>query len=180
MVDKALVIDMRAMKAVEVDAEALVVTAEGGCKLGEIDAAMEPHKIAVPWGALRSPSRVCLARSPGRHPHHPFIAFSSSVDPTLLSANTQHTSHNMLRCTLAQHCLSPHFKENHLHVTLNSQNNLCATACALYLVRAQEPTPTLVWQGLHSLAVLAFSRVFTVLPWTTYWRSTLFSPTVRR
>jgi FAD/FMN-containing dehydrogenase len=126
MVDKALVIDMRAMKAVEVDAEALVVTAEGGCKLGEIDAAMEPHKIAVPWGALCLPSRLCLARSPARHPHHPFITFSSSVGSTLLSANTQHTSHNMLRCTraLTQRCLSTHFKENHIGVTLNSQNNL--------------------------------------------------------
>ena len=50
MPDGAFLINLRKMNKVVVDAEKMVVTAEGGAKIGEVDAALKPHNFAVPLG----------------------------------------------------------------------------------------------------------------------------------
>ena len=46
----AFVVSLRRMNGVTVDAEGLTVTAQGGAKIGEVDAALKPHHLAVPLG----------------------------------------------------------------------------------------------------------------------------------
>jgi len=50
MPDGAFLISLRKMNGVVVDAGALTVTAGGGAKIGEVDAALKPHHLAVPLG----------------------------------------------------------------------------------------------------------------------------------
>jgi len=50
MPDGAFVISLRKMNNVVVDVERMMVTAEGGTKIGEVDAALQPHNLAVPLG----------------------------------------------------------------------------------------------------------------------------------
>lgn len=46
----AFLVSLRRMNKVVVDADNLTVTAEGGAKIGEVDAALKPHHLAVPLG----------------------------------------------------------------------------------------------------------------------------------
>ena len=48
--DGALVIDLAEMRGVEVKPDERIVTAEGGCTLGDLDEELEPHGLGVPWG----------------------------------------------------------------------------------------------------------------------------------
>lgn len=50
MPDGAFVISLRKMNKVVVHSEKMTVTAEGGAKIGEVDAALQPHNLAVPLG----------------------------------------------------------------------------------------------------------------------------------
>jgi len=50
MPDGAFLISLRQMNGVVVDAEAMTVTAGGGAKIGEVDAALKPFNFAVPLG----------------------------------------------------------------------------------------------------------------------------------
>jgi FAD/FMN-containing dehydrogenase len=51
-VDGGIVLDLAAMRAVEVDAEARRVRVEAGATLADIDLATEPHGLAVPIGVV--------------------------------------------------------------------------------------------------------------------------------
>ena len=50
MPDGAFLINMRKMNKVLLDPAAMVVKAEGGAKIGEVDAVLKPHNFAVPLG----------------------------------------------------------------------------------------------------------------------------------
>ncbi|ATL31027.1 FAD-binding oxidoreductase [Streptomyces formicae] len=50
--DGALLIDLAPMRGVRVDAAAGLVTAEGGCLLGDLDAATTPYGLACPAGVV--------------------------------------------------------------------------------------------------------------------------------
>jgi len=50
MPDGAFLINLRKMNTVLVDKEGMTVTAGGGAKIGEVDAALKPHHLAVPLG----------------------------------------------------------------------------------------------------------------------------------
>lgn len=50
--DGALLIDLAPMRGVRVDATAGLVTAEGGCLLGDLDAATTPYGLACPAGVV--------------------------------------------------------------------------------------------------------------------------------
>ena len=50
MPDGAFLIHLRKMNHVFVDPAAMTVTALGGAKIGEVDAALQPHNFAVPLG----------------------------------------------------------------------------------------------------------------------------------
>ena len=52
--DGGIVIDMAPMKAIEVDPERRIVTAEAGCTQGEVDQAASRHGLAVPAGIVSS------------------------------------------------------------------------------------------------------------------------------
>jgi FAD/FMN-containing dehydrogenase len=53
-IDDGLVIDLSPMKAVSVDASTNTVTVGAGCVWGEVDAATQPHNLAVPTGIISS------------------------------------------------------------------------------------------------------------------------------
>ena len=55
-VDDGVVIDLSPMKSVCVDAATRTVRVGGGCVWGEVDAATQPHGLAVPTGS--SPRRA--------------------------------------------------------------------------------------------------------------------------
>ena len=50
--DDGIVIDLRAMTGVHVDREAGIVRVQAGVLLGEVDAATQAHRLAVPTGAI--------------------------------------------------------------------------------------------------------------------------------
>jgi FAD/FMN-containing dehydrogenase len=50
--DAAIVIDLRNMRSVSVDARARTAHAQGGATLGEVDSATQPHGLAVPIGVV--------------------------------------------------------------------------------------------------------------------------------
>jgi hypothetical protein len=50
--DGAIVVDLRGMRGVTVDAQAQTVRVQGGATLGEIDAATQEHGLAVPMGVV--------------------------------------------------------------------------------------------------------------------------------
>lgn len=50
MPEGSFLISLRKMNRVVVDTEGMTVTAEGGTKIGEVDAALKPHHLAVPLG----------------------------------------------------------------------------------------------------------------------------------
>lgn len=50
MPDGAFLISLRKMNKVTVNVDELTVTAEGGSKIGEVDAQLKPHHLAVPLG----------------------------------------------------------------------------------------------------------------------------------
>lgn len=50
MPNGAFLISLRKMNKVSVDVEEMTVTAEGGTKIGEVDAALQPHNLGVPLG----------------------------------------------------------------------------------------------------------------------------------
>jgi FAD/FMN-containing dehydrogenase len=52
MSDGGLTIDMTGMRNVTVDAERQLVHADGGCLLGDVDAATAPHGLIVPAGIM--------------------------------------------------------------------------------------------------------------------------------
>ena len=54
VVDAGIVVDMRGMKAIDVDAQARTVRAEAGCNWGEFDAATQAHGLAVTGGRVTS------------------------------------------------------------------------------------------------------------------------------
>ena len=64
-VDEGLVIDLSPMRAVEVDAEAGTVRAQGGATLGDIDAATIVHGLAVPVGVVSETGIAGLTLSGG-------------------------------------------------------------------------------------------------------------------
>ena len=51
-VDDGVVIDLSPMKAISVDADTRTVRVGGGCVWGEVDAATQPHGLAVPTGII--------------------------------------------------------------------------------------------------------------------------------
>ena len=57
-VDDGVVIDLSPMKSVSVDAATRTVRVGGGCVWGEVDAATQPHGLAVPTGII-SPTAGC-------------------------------------------------------------------------------------------------------------------------
>ena len=54
LVDDGLVIDLSAMRGVQVDAARQEVRVEGGCLWNDVDAATSPHGLAVPTGFISS------------------------------------------------------------------------------------------------------------------------------
>jgi FAD/FMN-containing dehydrogenase len=65
VVDQGLVVDMRGMKAVEVDVEARTVRAEAGLNWGEFDAATQEHGLAVTGGRMPDTGVAGLALGSG-------------------------------------------------------------------------------------------------------------------
>jgi FAD/FMN-containing dehydrogenase len=53
-VDDGVVIDLSPMKAISVDPQARTVRVSAGCVWGEVDAATQPHNLAVPSGVVSS------------------------------------------------------------------------------------------------------------------------------
>ncbi len=53
-IDDGLVIDVSPMKAISVDPKTSTVTVGAGCVWGEVDAATQPHNLAVPTGIISS------------------------------------------------------------------------------------------------------------------------------
>ncbi|HEX3427195.1 MAG TPA: FAD-binding oxidoreductase [Candidatus Limnocylindrales bacterium] len=51
-VDDGIVLDLALLRAVDVDAQARLVTVGAGATLGDIDRATEPHRLAVPIGVV--------------------------------------------------------------------------------------------------------------------------------
>lgn len=52
VLDGGLVIDLSAMRGVDVDPARRVVHAQGGAQIGDVDAATQPHALAVPLGVV--------------------------------------------------------------------------------------------------------------------------------
>ena len=50
--DGGLVIDLTAMRAVDVDPDALTARAQGGCTLGDVDRDTQRHGLATPLGVV--------------------------------------------------------------------------------------------------------------------------------
>jgi FAD/FMN-containing dehydrogenase len=65
VVDDGLVIDMRSMKAIEVDPDARTVRAEAGLNWGELDAATQAHGLAVTGGRVPDTGVAGLALGSG-------------------------------------------------------------------------------------------------------------------
>jgi FAD/FMN-containing dehydrogenase len=65
VIDDGLVIDMRGMKGVAVDPEALTVRAEAGLNWGELDAATQAHGLAVTGGRVPDTGIAGLALGSG-------------------------------------------------------------------------------------------------------------------
>lgn len=65
LVDGGLTIDLTQMRRVEVDPENLVVTAQGGCQLGDVDAATSAHGLVVPAGIVSETGLPGLALGGG-------------------------------------------------------------------------------------------------------------------
>lgn len=63
--DGGLVIDLRLMKGIRVDAEKQQVRVQAGCTQGEVDAATHPHGLAVPAGIISSTGIAGLALGGG-------------------------------------------------------------------------------------------------------------------
>lgn len=63
--DGAVVIDLSGMRAVQVDADRRVVRAQGGCTLGDVDAATSPHGLAAPLGVVSKTGIAGLTLSGG-------------------------------------------------------------------------------------------------------------------
>lgn len=63
--DGGITIDLGRMRAVEVDREARLVHAEGGCLLGDIDAATAPYGLVVPTGIVSGTGVAGLALGGG-------------------------------------------------------------------------------------------------------------------
>merc|ERR1719271_2377168 len=60
-----MVLDMSKMKRVTVDAERRLVTVEGGCKLGDMDKACQPHGLACVTGTNPDTGVVGLSTAGG-------------------------------------------------------------------------------------------------------------------
>jgi len=65
LAEGALVLDLSKMKAVHVDAEKRLVTVEGGCKLGDMDAACKPHGLGCVTGTNPDTGVVGLSTAGG-------------------------------------------------------------------------------------------------------------------
>jgi FAD/FMN-containing dehydrogenase len=63
--DGGLVIDLTAMRAVEVDPEALTARAQGGCTLGDLDRETQRHGLATPLGVVTATGIAGLTLSGG-------------------------------------------------------------------------------------------------------------------
>jgi len=65
LADGAMVVDMSRMKAVAVDADAKLVTVEGGCKLGDMDLACKPFGLAAVTGTNPDTGVIGLSTAGG-------------------------------------------------------------------------------------------------------------------
>lgn len=63
--DGGLVIDLSQMRAVEVDPDGRTARADGGCRLGDLDAATQPHGLATPLGVVTQTGIAGLTLSGG-------------------------------------------------------------------------------------------------------------------
>jgi hypothetical protein len=63
--DGGLTIDLTGMRRVTVDADLQLVTAQGGCLLGDVDAATAPHGVVVPAGIVSETGLPGLALGGG-------------------------------------------------------------------------------------------------------------------
>lgn len=77
----ALVVDLSAMKAIDVDPETRVVRAQPGVLLGELDAAAQEHGLAVPAGTVSSTGVAGLTLGGGIG--HLMRRFGATVDNLL-------------------------------------------------------------------------------------------------
>jgi FAD/FMN-containing dehydrogenase len=65
LADGGLVVDLSAMRGVEVDAETRTARAEGGCTLGDLDRATQRHALATPLGVVTETGIAGLTLSGG-------------------------------------------------------------------------------------------------------------------
>jgi FAD/FMN-containing dehydrogenase len=63
--DEGLVIDLSQMRAIEVDPDSRTARAEGGCTLGDLDAATQRHGLATPLGVVTKTGIAGLTLSGG-------------------------------------------------------------------------------------------------------------------
>lgn len=70
VVDAGICVDLREMRAIEVDADARTAQVAGGCTWGEVDAATQQHGLAFTGGRMSSTGVAGLAVGSGTPHNH--------------------------------------------------------------------------------------------------------------